>query len=140
MRLIRTRAPGGNVIVAVEDAGHDDVRSVRFVGARERDALDVLVDGWTSEGTVVATDRGVTTAAAGYELLVAPAGEYDTSFGLNLNVLPVAPRRVLAIAGFDDTHELMRAAGCEVVTFPANALCVNCEGGPTCLTRPILRR
>ncbi len=69
MRLIRTRAPGGNVIVAVEDAGHDDVRSVRFVGARERDALDVLVDGWTSEGTVVATDRGVTTAAAGYELL-----------------------------------------------------------------------
>lgn len=78
--------------------------------------------------------------AAGYELLEAPPDEFDASFGLNLNVLAVAPRNVLAITGFDGTHELMRSADCVVTTFDADHLCVNCEGGPTCLTRPILRR
>ena len=34
----------------------------------------------------------------------------------------------------------MEAEGCEVETFEADALCIACEGGPTCLTRPILRR
>ncbi len=78
--------------------------------------------------------------AAGYELLIAPPDEFDAGFGLNLNVLAVAPRTVLAIAGFDGTHDVMRSAGCAVTTFEADHLCVNCEGGPTCLTRPILRR
>ena len=27
-----------------------------------------------------------------------------------------------------------------VQTFEADALCIACEGGPTCLTRPVLRR
>lgn len=76
----------------------------------------------------------------GYELLDVPANEFEASFGLNLNVLPVAPRQCLAIAGFPATHALVRDAGCDVVTFDGEALCVNCEGGPTCLTRPILRR
>ena len=33
----------------------------------------------------------------------------------------------------------MEAEGCEVRTFEADALCIACEGGPTCLTRPVLR-
>ena len=33
----------------------------------------------------------------------------------------------------------MEAAGCAVETFEADALCIACEGGPTCLTRPVLR-
>ncbi len=32
----------------------------------------------------------------------------------------------------------MEAAGCTVQTFEADALCIACEGGPTCLTRPVL--
>lgn len=75
----------------------------------------------------------------GYELLVAPADEFDASLGLNLNVLATAPRRVIAIEGFDGTLALMRDAGCTVTTFAGDELCIPCEGGPTCLTRPLRR-
>lgn len=79
-------------------------------------------------------------ADLGYTLLEAPADEFDASLGLNLNVLATAPRKVIAIDGFDGTLALMRDAGCEVTTFPGDELCIPCEGGPTCLTRPLLRR
>jgi N-dimethylarginine dimethylaminohydrolase len=46
---------------------------------------------------------------------------------------------VIAIAGFPKTRAAMEAAGCIVTTFEADALCVACEGGPTCLTRPVWR-
>ena len=75
----------------------------------------------------------------GYELLHAPAAEFDASMGLNLNVLALAPRRCLAVAGFPDTLALMLDANCEVATFDADELCLPCEGGPTCLTRPLWR-
>lgn len=77
--------------------------------------------------------------ARGWELLHAPAEEFDASLGLNLNVLATSPRTVLAIEGFPGTAALMREAGCDVTLFPADRLCIPCEGGPTCLTRPILR-
>lgn len=76
---------------------------------------------------------------AGYELLHVPEDEFEASAGLNLNVLATAPRRGLAIAGYPRTAALMEAAGCEVVTFEADELCLPCEGGPTCLTRPLHR-
>jgi N-dimethylarginine dimethylaminohydrolase len=75
----------------------------------------------------------------GYELLDVPAAEFEASAGLCLNVLPTAPRRCLAIAGFPETAALMRAAGCQVTTFEADELCLPFEGGPTCLTRPLHR-
>ncbi len=75
----------------------------------------------------------------GYRLLAAPAEEFDASLGLNLNVLATAPGEVLAIAGFEQTHALMGDAGCVVTAFEADELCIPCEGGPTCLTRPLWR-
>ena len=75
----------------------------------------------------------------GVELLEAPADEFEASGGLNLNVLTLAPRHVVAIDGCDKTLLLMRSAGCEVVTFSGESLCIPCEGGPTCMTRPVLR-
>ncbi|WP_419162942.1 dimethylarginine dimethylaminohydrolase family protein [Candidatus Palauibacter sp.] len=65
--------------------------------------------------------------------------EFAASGGLNLNVLAAAPRRCIAIDGFPRTARLMRDAGCEITLFHADALCLPCEGGPTCLTLPILR-
>jgi dimethylargininase len=78
-------------------------------------------------------DRGV-------KLVAAPEAEFAASNGLNLNVLPLAPRKVLMVDGFAGTRRAMEDAGCEVMAFKADALCIPCEGGPTCLTRPILRR
>ncbi|MET3601320.1 arginine deiminase family protein [Martelella mangrovi] len=75
----------------------------------------------------------------GYTLVEAPEDEFRASNGLNLNVLPTKPFDVIAVAGFDKTKAAMEAAGCTVSTFEADALCIACEGGPTCLTRPILR-
>jgi N-dimethylarginine dimethylaminohydrolase len=77
-------------------------------------------------------ERGIT-------LVVAPEDEFAASSGLNLNVLPTSPRKVIMVEGFPKTRAAMEAAGCEVETFEADALCIACEGGPTCLTRPILR-
>ena len=75
----------------------------------------------------------------GIRMIVAPAEEFAASNGLNLNVLPTAPNKVIMISGFPKTKAAMEAAGCEVETFEADALCIACEGGPTCLTRPVLR-
>ncbi|HTV71724.1 MAG TPA: arginine deiminase family protein [Rhizobiaceae bacterium] len=75
----------------------------------------------------------------GIRLVEGDAEEFHASFGLSLNVLPTAPREVIAVAGFPKTKAAMEAAGCTVQTFEADALCIACEGGPTCLTRPVLR-
>lgn len=76
----------------------------------------------------------------GITLVHGDADEFHASNGLSLNVLPTAPREVIAVAGFPRTQAAMEAAGCVVKTFEADALCIACEGGPTCLTRPILRQ
>jgi len=77
--------------------------------------------------------------ARGIRLVEGDAAEFAASNGLSLNVLPTAPREVITVAGFPKTLAAMEAAGCTVITFEADALCIACEGGPTCLTRPILR-
>ncbi len=76
----------------------------------------------------------------GIELVHGDAEEFHASNGLSLNVLPTAPRQVIAVAGFPKTRAAMEVAGCKVETFEADALCIACEGGPTCLTRPVLRQ
>ncbi|OQM76322.1 dimethylarginine dimethylaminohydrolase family protein [Manganibacter manganicus] len=78
--------------------------------------------------------------ARGIKLVHGDAGEFHASNGLSLNVLPTSPHQVIAVAGFPKTKAAMEAAGCTVQTFEADALCIACEGGPTCLTRPILRQ
>jgi N-dimethylarginine dimethylaminohydrolase len=77
-------------------------------------------------------DRGITS-------LEAPEEEFATSSGLSLNVLALSPRRCIALDGFPATTRLMTEAGCDVALFPGDALCIPCEGGPTCMTLPILR-
>jgi N-dimethylarginine dimethylaminohydrolase len=77
--------------------------------------------------------------ARGIALVEGDPDEFRESNGLSLNVLPTRPREVIMVAGFPKTRAAMEAAGCAVQTFEADALCIACEGGPTCLTRPILR-
>ena len=49
------------------------------------------------------------------------------------------PRRALALEGNDETRRRMEAAGVEVVTYKGDEISRKGDGGPTCLTRPILR-
>ncbi len=77
--------------------------------------------------------------ARGIRLIEASAEEFHASNGLSLNVLPLKPMDVVMVDGFPQTKAAMEAAGCTVSVFAADALCIACEGGPTCLTRPVLR-
>jgi dimethylargininase len=74
-------------------------------------------------------DRGVSWVEV-------PESEMAT---LGCNVLALAPRRCVMLEGNPATRARLEAAGCEVATFEGDELCVKLEGGPTCLTRPVLR-
>ena len=73
----------------------------------------------------------------GVRLLEVPKEEFVGTQATN--VLCVAPRRLVMLAGSPVTQGLLEAEGCEVVTIPGEPLSFKAEGGPTCLTRPVWR-
>jgi N-dimethylarginine dimethylaminohydrolase len=58
---------------------------------------------------------------------------------LACNVLALGDRRLLVIEENRRTNDRLRRAGFDVRTLPGTELCINGGGGPTCLTRPLLR-
>lgn len=56
------------------------------------------------------------------------------------NVLALGPRRALALEGNDVTRRRMEKAGVDVVSYAGDHISRLGDGGPTCLTRPLLRR
>jgi len=64
-----------------------------------------------------------------------PDEEYDS---LGANVLALAPGVALAADGNPTTRHRLEAAGIDVAVYPATELNKG-DGGPTCLTRPLLR-
>jgi N-dimethylarginine dimethylaminohydrolase len=65
--------------------------------------------------------------------------EYSERDTLACNVLALGQKRLLAIEENHKTNASLRRAGFDVRTFPGRDLCVTGGGGPTCLTRPLLR-
>jgi N-dimethylarginine dimethylaminohydrolase len=74
--------------------------------------------------------------ARGFRLLEIDSSERE---GLACNVLSLGKNRLIAIAENVRTNQRMRDVGFEVSTFPGSEICINGGGGPTCLTRPMLR-
>ena len=72
----------------------------------------------------------------GYRFVEIDASERDT---LACNVLSLGAGRLLAIEENRVTNQRLRDAGFDVRTFPGSEICINGSGGPTCLTRPLLR-
>ncbi|HUO17101.1 MAG TPA: arginine deiminase family protein [Verrucomicrobiae bacterium] len=72
----------------------------------------------------------------GFNLIEIDYSERDT---LACNVLSLGNNRLLAIEENTKTNARLREAGFDVRSFAGNELCINGGGGPTCLTRPILR-
>src|SRR5262245_23169478 len=64
-------------------------------------------------------------------------GEFDS---LGCNILTVAPRKVFLIRGNPITRSRLLEAGCEVIEFDGQDIGYKGSGGPTCLTRPVLRQ
>jgi dimethylargininase len=73
--------------------------------------------------------------ARGVELVPVPDEEFDS---MGSNVLALAPRVAIAVEGNPRTRERMERAGVEVLTYRGDELSKG-DGGPTCLTRPLLR-
>ena len=65
--------------------------------------------------------------------------DYSERDTLACNVLALGEKRLLAIEENRKTNDRLRRAGFDVRTFPGAELCINGGGGPTCLTRPLLR-
>jgi N-dimethylarginine dimethylaminohydrolase len=72
----------------------------------------------------------------GVRLVEVPEDEYGT---LGCNVLAVRPGVVIVADGNPATRRGLEAAGVEVHAIPLGEVGENGSGGPTCLTRPILR-
>jgi N-dimethylarginine dimethylaminohydrolase len=75
-------------------------------------------------------------AARGVALVEVPDNEF---LSMGPNVLSLGPRRAIAVEGNPVTLERMQAAGVDVTTYAGAHISLNGDGGPTCLTRPLVR-
>jgi len=74
--------------------------------------------------------------ARGFKLVEVPESEFDS---MGCNVLALAPGICLMVKGNPITKSRLEAAGCKVLEYEGAEISVKGGGGPTCLTRPILR-
>ena len=72
----------------------------------------------------------------GWSFIEVPYEEFETH---GCNVLALAPMRVLVCEGSPITRGRLEVAGCMVTAYMGDEISHNRAGGPTCLTRPILR-
>ena len=74
--------------------------------------------------------------ARNFRLIEIDDSERET---LACNVLALGKKRLVALQENAKTNQRLRDSGFDVQTFPGDELCINGGGGPTCLTRPLLR-
>jgi dimethylargininase len=75
-------------------------------------------------------------AERGISIVEVPDDEFESQ---GSNVLALGPRRALALEGNDETRRRLERAGVDVVTYRGDEISRKGDGGPTCLTRPLLR-
>jgi N-dimethylarginine dimethylaminohydrolase len=72
----------------------------------------------------------------GIGLVEVPDEEFDS---MGANVLTIAPRRCVVVAGNPVTRGRLEKAGVEVLEYEGREISGKGRGGPTCLTRPLRR-
>lgn len=72
----------------------------------------------------------------GFDLIEVPDEEFDT---MGCNVLAIAPRTCVMVEGNPKTKKALENANCKVLTYLGGEISIKGGGGPTCLTRPLLR-
>jgi dimethylargininase len=75
-------------------------------------------------------------AERGIAIVEVPEEEFGS---MGPNVLALAPRVAVAVDGNPETRRRMESAGVDVSVFEGSEIAHKGEGGPTCLTRPLLR-
>ena len=72
----------------------------------------------------------------GIRLVEVPDEEFDS---MGANVLAIAPRRAVMVDGNPVTRARLESAGVEVRIYDGSEISLKGGGGPTCLTRPLVR-
>ena len=72
----------------------------------------------------------------GFTLIDVPDDEYAR---MATNILTIRPKVCVTLEGNNKTKEMLEKAGCTVYTYKGDEISHKAEGGPTCLTRPLLR-
>jgi N-dimethylarginine dimethylaminohydrolase len=72
----------------------------------------------------------------GYTLVEVPDEEFES---MGANVLAIAPRRCVMLAGNKQTRNRLERAGAQVLEYEGREISLKGGGGPTCLTRPLER-
>jgi len=72
----------------------------------------------------------------GMHLIEVPDAEFAS---MGANVLAIGRRRVVMLDGNPITRRRLEAAGIEVIEYQGQNISIKGGGGPTCLTRPLLR-
>lgn len=72
----------------------------------------------------------------GIRFVEVPPEEFDT---MGCNVLALGPRHAMMVEGNPVTERRMRDAGVKVEVIRGTDICRKGEGGPTCMTRPLVR-
>jgi dimethylargininase len=75
-------------------------------------------------------------AVRGVRVVPVPPDEYET---MACNVLAVRPGVVVMVDGNPKTRKALEASGCEVHVYDGSEISIKGDGGPTCLTQPLLR-
>ncbi len=73
----------------------------------------------------------------GFEFIEVPESEFRS---MAANILTVRPRVCIMLEGNPVTKNRLEAHGCRVYTYNGYDISLKAEGGPTCLTRPVLRK
>ena len=72
----------------------------------------------------------------GIDFVDVPEDEY---LPMGCNVLAVGPRQVVMLESLPGVKSGLATAGCSVTTYKGLEISRKGEGGPTCLTRPLVR-
>ena len=160
------RLEGGDVVwlddrtVAIGEGyrtNADAIRQVRSLLGGAFEVIAVPLPHWHGEGEVLhlmsllsPVDRDLAVVYSplmpvpfrrllldrGYRLVDVPQREFDT---MGTNVLALGPRRCIMLSGNPETRAALERAGAEVAEYAGTEISVKGAGGPTCLTRPIIR-
>jgi dimethylargininase len=74
--------------------------------------------------------------ARGYDWIAIEPGDYAA---MGCNILPVRPGVVVMVDGVPGVRRALERRGVEVHTYDGSELSLKGDGGPTCLTAPLLR-
>jgi N-dimethylarginine dimethylaminohydrolase len=135
----------------------EGIRQVRSLVGDSVDVVEVPLPHWRGERDVMhlmslisPVDRDLALVYArllpvpfrqllldrGYRLIEVPDEEFDS---MGCNVLALSPSRCVLLAGNPKTRASLEGVGVDVVEYAGNEISVKGAGGPTCLTRPLVR-